>query len=77
MLSRGIRIYFHPHVGNPNFARLRESYNFSTGIEIVLDIMFDSTIIILAIGSEEGAMTLHYTRDWRKLDELKGKPLAA
>lgn len=39
---------------------LRDSYNYNTGMMIVRFIMRHEKVRILATGSEEGAMVLHY-----------------
>ena len=50
MLSKGIRVYCHYRD-----TVVRHSFNFSEGMRFL-----PSWFPILAVGSEEGAMTVHY-----------------
>jgi hypothetical protein len=60
MLSKGIRIYF--HCGDRRVSR--ENYNTTCGQDIVDGLMQEKDVVILAMGSEEGAMAFHYTRNF-------------
>lgn len=56
-LSQGIRIYEH----SPERDMLgRDSYNFWQGMREVEDLKINPSIEILAVGSESGAMTIHF-----------------
>ncbi len=54
-LSKGIRIYWHN-----GKQRSRASYNYEIGICIVRMLIKWTQLKVVAIGSEEGAMCLHY-----------------
>lgn len=54
-LSKGIRIYWHS-----GKARSRASYNYVIGIQVVRMLVKWTQLKVVAIGSEEGAMCLHY-----------------
>jgi hypothetical protein len=63
--SKGIRIYYHyKRYGGKNWERTRESHNYFTGLDAVRDLMKDKTVQVVGVGSEGGAMCLHYRRLW-------------
>ena len=55
-MRKAVRIYY--HVGNKICTR--ESYNYWVGIPIAEGIAKHRDFKLLAIGTEEGAMCLHY-----------------
>jgi hypothetical protein len=55
-MSKAIRLYMH----HGRAAISHRNYNYHTGMEIVKYLMEDEAVRILATGSEEGAMVLHY-----------------
>lgn len=61
-MSKGIRIYWHDSYGEGHYRRTRECHNYWTGQEAVEDVLADKTCKILAVGTEEGAMVIHYKR---------------
>lgn len=58
--SKGIRIYYHSPRYVQRWERTRESHNYYTGLEAVKAIKKDPYCKILAVGTEGGAMCLHY-----------------
>jgi hypothetical protein len=56
-LSQGIRIYEH---GVDREMMGRDSYNFWQGMSEIEALTIDPSVEILAIGTESGAMTVHY-----------------
>jgi len=66
MTSRGVRLYYHYKPwGKNGWERTRESHNYHTGLDAVRDLMKDPTVRVVCVGSEGGAMCLHYKRRWR------------
>jgi hypothetical protein len=62
--SKGIRIYYHYNKHATGWDRTRESHNYFTGLDAVRDLAKDKTVKIVGIGTESGAMCLHYRRIW-------------
>jgi hypothetical protein len=55
-MSKGIRICLH----YSNTLIWRKNFNYHTGIEVVRHLIADRRVHVLATGSSEGAMVLHY-----------------
>lgn len=56
--SHGIRVYFHV-----NRERMtRESFNYQAGFAYVYAVLKDPNIRLLGVGTESGAMCIHYER---------------
>jgi hypothetical protein len=65
-MSKGIRVYWHDDniPSLRKWRRTRESFNIQTGMLVLKDLLEDPTVKIIAIGTEEGAMAIHYRRIW-------------
>ncbi len=59
-LSKGVRIYWHSFDWNSGAKRYRSSYNYAVGIQVVKMLVKWTQLKIVAIGTEEGAMCIHY-----------------
>lgn len=58
-LSKGVRVYEH-RTGGGYVDVERSAYNFYQGLREVEDLMLDPNVRLIGIGSESGAMVVHF-----------------